>query len=575
MTGHTSSPKIKPSYWRIRLDYLPGLMPLAVVISTFPALLGPSSLRLTIAQALIRLIAMSVTYFFWWSSATILRRIDREKITLFEIMFLGATGGLLVAITQSFLAWIFQIEAQTGFFARLISCVTVAAFWLPISSVAVGSFKRYSRLKAEVRTEFLLQESVQLVRQHAVNEYRQNIQDRIQSQLAITTSQAQTVFNSLKQDKLEALPEQLRVISNNYFRLSSHKMKEGIDKKTTRLNKSLQNFQEVRRALSESVTTKPLNPTWFSIVVLATVTVPIASKSSEVLILELLIIYFMCVFFIQKLLVLVFNKLQKNLILLTVIATVFNISLPITFSRLLPGNDPVLGNHFAFVFVILVVTCLGYIAQAGMLKEEDLRVLSLHDLEQIKIEEKLQNDILAQITKDWAKLIHGTYTTRLESAALALEKAISIDDYDSIERVIREITDTLTLDSPKSITSPRVLIDEIRERVSQWNGLIEINIVGDLKFSISVFAQIRDIGICVEEALLNAVRHGDASIINIEVLNNESLFTLLISDNGGGFSGSPSGFGSSVFEEATSGNWRLWRDERRKVTVLELNFARG
>jgi two-component sensor histidine kinase len=89
-----------------------------------------------------------------------------------------------------------------------------------------------------------------------------------------------------------------------------------------------------------------------------------------------------------------------------------------------------------------------------------------------------------------------------------------------------------------------------------------------------VSASIKDVGDCIEEAVLNAVRHGDCSAIDIEVSDLASSISIQIRDNGRGFSGKPSGFGSTIYEEATLGDWKLWRDEKNKSTILELNFAK-
>jgi two-component sensor histidine kinase len=88
-------------------------------------------------------------------------------------------------------------------------------------------------------------------------------------------------------------------------------------------------------------------------------------------------------------------------------------------------------------------------------------------------------------------------------------------------------------------------------------------------------ASIRDVGDCVEEALLNAVRHGDCTLVEIEISEKESYLSLVITNDGVGFSNKPQGFGSSIYEEATRGDWKLWRDEKSKRTILELNFAKS
>jgi glucose-6-phosphate-specific signal transduction histidine kinase len=71
------------------------------------------------------------------------------------------------------------------------------------------------------------------------------------------------------------------------------------------------------------------------------------------------------------------------------------------------------------------------------------------------------------------------------------------------------------------------------------------------------------------------VRHGDCSSIDIEICEKDTKISLLIKDNGVGFSKKVRGFGSSIYEEATAGDWELWRDEKNQATFLELNFEKA
>jgi glucose-6-phosphate-specific signal transduction histidine kinase len=91
----------------------------------------------------------------------------------------------------------------------------------------------------------------------------------------------------------------------------------------------------------------------------------------------------------------------------------------------------------------------------------------------------------------------------------------------------------------------------------------------------AVAASIKDVGDCVEEAILNAVRHGDCSAIDIQILEKDTTVSMVITNDGRGFSNKPRGFGSSIYEEVTRGDWKLWRDEKNKSTILELNFAKS
>jgi hypothetical protein len=569
------NPDINLRYWRIRLDYFPQIATLGVLVSVVSRSATFPDFRVFLAESVMQLAGMTSVYIFWIYVAQLLQYLDKDRLTRIQIMAIGAAGGLIMAGSQSLLSWVFQVPLQTNFLMRAIGNVVVAAFWLPLQSVVVGNFRRYSRLKQEIRDEFLQQESVQIARRRALEEYRVKIEENIQVKLSVTTAEAHKLFSSLNSKGSVKLPEYLRVISDEYFRLTAHKMDSKVGIRDPKFANLKSKFLEFKAAVSESIATRPLNPVWFAIVIVVTIAVPLTAKAEYLLIPELALATGLSTFLVQSLFVRIFQRVEKRKILATLLATLFSIVIPIAIARLLPHNDPKLGNHIAYLVVVITVTCLGHIAQAGILKESELRASSLKDLMELKNTEKEQNAEFSKITRDWAKYIHGNYTTKLESAALAIEAAIFSEDSEAAERAIVEVEKTLKSESTRSASNPQILLDEVQDRCANWQGLILINIQNEVHTDTSVIASIKDVGDCVEEAVLNAVRHGDCSAIDIHILEREANISVVITNNGKGFSDKPRGFGSSIFEEATRGDWKLWRDEKNKSTILELNFAKS
>lgn len=575
MVASELSPNISLRYWRIRLQYFPLLAFMGVMVSVISRIASFPNFRIFLADTIMHLVGLSAVYAFWVITARALTRFDKDRLTRVQIMAIGATGGLLMAGSQSLLSWIFDVPLQLSFTMRAIGNVVVAAFWLPLQSVVVGNFRRYAKLKREVRTEILQQESVQFARSRALEEYRRKIEEGIQDNLKLTTSEAQKLFESLKSKGSQRLPEYLRVISDEYFRLTAHKMDSKIKIRQPRFANLRSNFTNFRLAVIESVLTRPLNPGWFATVIVITIIVPLTAKAEFILIPEIALATGLSAFLVQSTLLSSFKFIKKRQILATLVATAGSIAIPIFIARLIPNNDPKFGNHIAYLVVVITVTCLGHIAQAGILKESELREAAITDLTELRNTEKEQNAEFSKITRDWAKYIHGNYTTKLEAAALAIETAISTDDTEATEQAIREVERTLKLDSKRTLSKPQILIDEVQDRCTNWQGLIQINIQSQVRSDISVVALIRDVGDCVEEAILNAVRHGDCTLVEIEITEKESHLSLVITNDGVGFSNKPQGFGSSIYEEATRGDWKLWRDEKSNSTILELNFAKS
>jgi signal transduction histidine kinase len=575
MQNSTLSPNVNLKYWRIRLELFPVIAAVGVAVSVLSRYATFPDFQSLLAEAIMQLVGITLVYAFWISVSKALVYFDRERLSRLQIMCVGGAGGALMALSQSFLSWVFQVPLQTSFFMRAAGNVVVAAFWLPLQSVVVGNFRRYSKLKQEIRAEYLQLESVQFARKRALEEYRGKIEADIQDNLRVTTAEARSLFEALRTSSSHRLPEYLRVISEEYFRLTAHKLDSKIKERQSSWKNFKASFLEFRTAVHESVVTRPLKPTWFAIVIVVTVLVPLTAKADYFLIPEIMVATGISTLIVQSLLLRSFGYIEKRRVALTLLATAANVGFPILFARVMPHNDPKIGNHIGFFFVVIIVTCLGHIAQAGILKEGELRASLTKELDALKIAEKERNAEFSKITRDWAKYIHGTYTTKLEVAALAIESAITSDDSDSIERAITEVEQTLKLDGTRSFSDPQVLINEVRDRCSNWQELIDLSIRGEIRSDIAVAVSIKDVGDCVEEAVLNAVRHGDCSSIDIEICEKDTKISLLIKDNGVGFSKKVRGFGSSIYEEATAGDWELWRDEKNQATFLELNFEKA
>jgi signal transduction histidine kinase len=357
--------------------------------------------------------------------------------------------------------------------------------------------------------------------------------------------------------------------------LTAHNLGSKIKVRQPRFSNLRANFNIFKSAVLESVETRPLNPTWFSIVIVVTIAVPLTAKAEYLLIPALALSTGLSAFLVQSVLLRIFKQIEKRQIFATILATVGSIALPVVIAHFIPNNDPKLGNHIAYMVVVITVTLMGHIAQAGILKEEELQSTSVKDLTDYKNAEREQNAEFSKITRDWAKYIHGNYTSKLESAALAIEAAIVSEDSEATEQAISEVERTLRLDSTRSVSHPQILIDEVQDRCANWHGLIALNINNQVRSDIAVAASIKDVGDCVEEAILNAVRHGDCSAIDIQILEKDTAVSMVITNDGRGFSNKPRGFGSSIYEEVTRGDWKLWRDEKNKSTILELNFAKS
>jgi len=568
------APDIRIKHWKIQLDLFGYLAATAFIASTLSKLDQIQTPRTFVLHIVINLSAFAGLYYFWRLSALIVRRKGNEGLMLPQIMSIGFFGGVIFTMFERAVAWIVLFPSTSNFFIQLIGFSLPAAFWLPAGSVISSNYRRYLRVKKSVQDEMLQQESVKLARARALEEYRIKLEGQIQESLRVTTNQAAMLFDSLKEREIVALPEQLRIISGEYFRLTSHNMLEYAARQESWIEKSRRITKRLIDTLQESVQARPLNPLWYATMVAVTAIPPVIQKPNLVIAVEIIIVIFIASYIIQVTQLRVTQYYQVNRIRLSIVFIAINVIVPLVLVRFLPANDPEQLYPLGFIILILSINFLGHLAQAGLLKGEDIHAHASASVENLIEEEKQASSTFVDITRNWAKYIHGSFTSKLESSALALETALRENDFAEVERAIAEVGSFLR---SENITQPMpqdVLLDEINERCKNWVGIIEFEIDANINREDEVGVSIHQVGTCIEEAILNASRHGNCSWIGIEIVNTELLFTIIFRDNGGGFTSHKQGFGSQIFHEATNGQWELWRDERRQLTVLHLNFRK-
>ena len=568
------APDIRVKYWKIQLDLFGYLAATAFIASTLSKLDQIHTFRSFILHTLINLSAFTGLYYFWRLSALMVYRRGKAGLTLYQIMGIGLMGGVIFTLCESAVDWIVQFPPTSNFFIQLLGFSLPAAFWLPAGSVISNNYRSYLQLKKNVQDEMLQQESVKLARARALEEYRIKLEGQIQESLRVTTNEAALLFASLKERDIENLPQQLRVISGEYFRLTAHNMLEQAASQESWFEKSRRITQRLVETLRESVQARPLNPLWYATMVAITAIPPILRKPNLVLAVEMIVVIFIASYLIQVTQLRIAQYYKVNLIRLAIISILLNIVIPLALVRSLPTNNPEQLYPVGFVILILSINFLGHLAQAGLLKGEDIQSRTSASVEKIIEQEKQASSTFVDITRNWAQYIHGSFTSKLESSALALETALRENDFAEVEKAIAEVGSFLRSENIAQPMPQDVLLDEINERCKNWNSLIEFDIQANINRDDIVGVSIQQVGSCIEEAILNASRHGNCSWIGIEILNTDTLFSIIFKDNGSGFTSHNQGFGSQIFTEATHGQWDLWRDERRQFTVLHLNFRK-
>lgn len=226
-------------------------------------------------------------------------------------------------------------------------------------------------------------------------------------------------------------------------------------------------------------------------------------------------------------------------------------------------------------FALSVVFSFGLILTTsayGTIQKREERVEGAVRLEIEKelVDSVAENRLVAQLTREAARDLHGSVQTRLIACAVAIEQATQTNDAEAFADAVGEamaiLVQPLALLHPGESVSMR---EEILRKISLWEGLCDISVDFDPQFDDGQHAGSRDVGRIVEEAITNAIRHGDAQRVSIFVHVVGDDVEIRVSDDGRELREGSPGLGTALLDSLAPGNWSLSRsDQKTTLTVL-------
>jgi signal transduction histidine kinase len=145
------------------------------------------------------------------------------------------------------------------------------------------------------------------------------------------------------------------------------------------------------------------------------------------------------------------------------------------------------------------------------------------DLDESLIKQRALHQVNIKLLSEISEFIHGRVQSRLMASTVNISLAQSADDEQAIDEELSNLRDMA--DSPLKRFDSKSHQDielAIRELSATWQGLLVISVESD---SIQTLKAANASGIAnvIEEALLNAFRHGQASQIQIKAHNIEQI----------------------------------------------------
>ena len=208
----------------------------------------------------------------------------------------------------------------------------------------------------------------------------------------------------------------------------------------------------------------------------------------------------------------------------------------------------------AVIGIIIILLTSG----AGSVRSyrDDVARTFQSDIDRELIESMAASRQVAQLARESARILHGTVQTRLIACAVAIERASETRDADAFHEALREAQAVLAQSTINTNPNSISLVEEVQRKVQLWSGLCDITVDVDPRLAEIQGRFARDVGRVVEEGLSNAIRHGNATSIQVRVSRSNSSVNVEVDDNGIGPQRGLPGLGSSLLD-SVSPVWKL------------------
>ena len=176
-------------------------------------------------------------------------------------------------------------------------------------------------------------------------------------------------------------------------------------------------------------------------------------------------------------------------------------------------------------------------------------------LDHERIESLARSRIAAEVAREAAQNLHGPVQARLAACAVAMELASQTGDTNAYRAALFQAQAALAIPIFDPPTTDISLPELLQEVADPWRGLVSVVVdVPDLDLPPTTRTIVEKI---VEEALTNAVRHGAARHVHVEVRDADGLVTVQIDDDGRGPTFGGAGLGTAYLDRMTNGQWQL------------------
>lgn len=156
----------------------------------------------------------------------------------------------------------------------------------------------------------------------------------------------------------------------------------------------------------------------------------------------------------------------------------------------------------------------------------------------------------SELAGKYARYLHGDIQSTLSSTQMQLQQASEKDDLTLGKSSIEKLASVLRRDHHDYVIGEAISpISKFQQIIDAWDGIATISIdVDEGPFSDAAFLKVAEV---IEELVSNAIRHGGATEINVQIMSRENDARVIFRENGKRLEKGRKGLGSSLLKEST------------------------
>lgn len=532
------------------------LLPIFITVFLVPSILveedSTKSLTLFSYWLIEKILAWGSGLLVWWLSAYVITKNGTRNISIIWIWVIGFLGGVFGCtvgeICKNWLGLTFRLEFYQRTIYTSITCICV----IMITSIAGRGRRSYIFFQNEIKRSLIRQRIYEIRNSKSYLNRFDRLQEEIASNLnaVINIKSNQSDFNTLR--------VQLREFSHDLFNgLKHHKIRRPRNDRFFYPDFSYKLFLL-------SVRSEPLNPNIFTMIISFFVCIPLLRIENSVksliaglfLILTTLIIhkaqyYYWKVKGSAKFVTLLsfdFLNLLISIIGLSLLKSNFGFYKSVS-------NSSFLLLMFAILYSFFYI--LGHISRIGDIARINQKVVRQEEIANTPSHEELVEDEEYRIRLEWSKFIHAV----LQPYLLVLDLSNNPGD----RKLVTSELKSKVLDFKKDVvyfgdSELLSLEDCFRNLDNKWHGILSIiatteSASKNTMINPQAILDLRDV---LNELAVNAVKHGGADVLRVEVKSrgNNSL-VVRAENNGAPLLKVKPGMGSSLFDLLCGKSWSL------------------